>query len=335
MTICFGGDYIPVRALETEMFPGLRIANLECAFADSGVASGKAYTSVLPFDRARGDNVGRFAALSVANNHVCDAGNFSEHLRFLREKFPGVRFFGTVDRPYAELESGGMRVAVIGCLERCRSRGSMIFREEDVLPLLKGIRGRFDRVYVCPHWGKESEYTRYPSPRQIRLAHRWIDAGADGVFGSHSHVFQGRELYRGKPVFYSLGNFCFPHPESALYAGTDWGLTVRLNDDGGAEPRFHRFDGEGNLRQTAAAEGIMLLDRISSPLADWNLWQWGRRIGGVYIGKNMASWKLRIGKKFPVNFVKFLVWNFMPLTIWMRICSWFPRKEVLENDKTD
>ncbi len=325
--LCFCGDYVPVRALDTEMAPGLRVANLECAFADAGVASGKAYTSVLPPDRATEENVGRFAALSVANNHVCDAGDFTAQLRRLEAKFPNVRFFGTVEHPYAELDADGKRVAVIGCLERCRSRGSRIFREEDVLPLLARLKIRFDRVYVCPHRGKESEYTRYPSPRQIRLAHRWIDAGADGVFGSHSHVFQGRELYRGKPVYYSLGNFCFPHPESALYPGTDWGLTVRLNDDGGAEPGFHRFDGEGNLRRADTAEGIALLDRISSPLEDWSMWRWGRRIGGLYIGKNMASWKLRIGKKFPVNFVKFLVWNIMPLTIWMRICALFPEVE--------
>lgn len=36
-----------------------------------------------------------------------------------------------------------------------------------------------------------------------------IDAGADAVIGSHPHVVQGTETYNGKPIVYSLGNFCF------------------------------------------------------------------------------------------------------------------------------
>ena len=163
------------------------------------------------------------------------------------------------------------------------------------------------------------------------MAHRWIDAGADGVFGSHSHVFQGRESYRGKPVYYSLGNFCFPHPESRLYRGTDWGLTVQL-DIGGNEttPHFHRFDGDGRIRAADREEGMEQLDGISAPLENWSYLDWGRAVGGLYIRKNMASWKLRLWKKFPVNFLKYLVWNAMPLTIWMRVCSWSPQEEVHE-----
>jgi poly-gamma-glutamate synthesis protein (capsule biosynthesis protein) len=38
-----------------------------------------------------------------------------------------------------------------------------------------------------------------------------IDSGADGVIGSHPHVLQGFEYYKGKPIAYSLGNFLFPN----------------------------------------------------------------------------------------------------------------------------
>lgn len=48
-----------------------------------------------------------------------------------------------------------------------------------------------------------------PQEYQRALARRYIDAGADLVIGSHPHVLQGIEYYKGKPIFYSLGNFVF------------------------------------------------------------------------------------------------------------------------------
>ena len=183
-----GGDYIPLSDCATRR-KGVFVGNLECVFADSEIASGKAYVSVLSGGCVENIARGGFAALSLANNHVYDAGEsaFVGMRQRLAEKCPGIQFFGTVDKPYAALEDSGRRIAVIGSLEPCRSRGKEIFKEENVEALIKEIRGRFDAVYVYPHWGKEGEYTRWPSPRQRKLARCWIDAGADCVFGSHSH----------------------------------------------------------------------------------------------------------------------------------------------------
>ncbi len=64
-----------------------------------------------------------------------------------------------------------------------------------------------DVIIVNFHWGLEKEH--YPQKEQIRLAHQVIDAGADLIIGHHPHVLQGVELYKGKAVFYSLGNFIF------------------------------------------------------------------------------------------------------------------------------
>lgn len=57
------------------------------------------------------------------------------------------------------------------------------------------------------HWGIESEYLPYQV--QIDLAHAAIDAGADAVIGTHPHVLQSMEIYRGRLIAYSLGNFAF------------------------------------------------------------------------------------------------------------------------------
>lgn len=64
-----------------------------------------------------------------------------------------------------------------------------------------------DLIIACCHWGIEGEH--YPIDFQKKLAHELIDCGADLVIGNHPHVLQGVELYNGKVICYSLGNFSF------------------------------------------------------------------------------------------------------------------------------
>jgi len=62
-------------------------------------------------------------------------------------------------------------------------------------------------IVVCPHWG--GEHTLRPIPAQIETAHRIIDAGADLIVGHHTHTLQTIEVYRGRRIYYSIGNFIF------------------------------------------------------------------------------------------------------------------------------
>lgn len=64
-----------------------------------------------------------------------------------------------------------------------------------------------DLIVAYLHFG--NEYSTSPNEDQIRIAHELIDYGADVVVGAHPHVTQGIEMYKGKPIFYSLGNFIF------------------------------------------------------------------------------------------------------------------------------
>src|SRR5690606_9424735 len=70
-----------------------------------------------------------------------------------------------------------------------------------------------DLVIVMIHWGIER--APEPEPYQVSKAHALIDAGADLVIGSHPHVLQGLESYKGKWIAYSLGNFIFTVSGSA------------------------------------------------------------------------------------------------------------------------
>jgi hypothetical protein len=88
------------------------------------------------------------------------------------------------------------------------------------LALLQGIVERAkrnaDMLVVCLHWGVER--APLPSAYQVDLARLFVDAGADAIVGSHPHVLQPAELYRGKPILYSLGNFVHPGTgNTALY----------------------------------------------------------------------------------------------------------------------
>ena len=72
-----------------------------------------------------------------------------------------------------------------------------------------------DLIVAYMHYG--NEYSRSPNDNQIRISHELIDYGADVVIGSHPHVTQGIEMYKGKPIFYSLGNFIFDQSNPATH----------------------------------------------------------------------------------------------------------------------
>ena len=69
------------------------------------------------------------------------------------------------------------------------------------------VKTEVDFIIVYTHWGQE--YKTHSNYREQKLAHQFIDAGADLIIGSHPHVIQEKEIYKGKTIYYSLGNFIF------------------------------------------------------------------------------------------------------------------------------
>lgn len=135
----------------------------------------------------------------------------------------------------------------------------------DLAPLIARLKQDPDmRVLMFPHWG--NEYQGRHSSRQEQLAHAWIDAGADVVVGSHPHVIQDTEVYRGKPIIYSLGNLLFDQnfsqatQQGLLLAGnfTDKGLQLF-----GLPVQSVKY--KPQLMRGAAKRAI--LDRLYQPLA--------------------------------------------------------------------
>ena len=325
MNIKLTGDWLPGSSLRLDLKGdgGVWVGNLECVFTDKAITSGKAYTSILPLECVDNVSSSSFTGLSLANNHVYDAGSeaFTRMHESLKEKCPQIQFFGVEDKPYAAFKSAGKSVAVIGSLEPCRSRGNEIFKEEDVGGLIRDIRNQHDFIIVYPHWGKDGEYTRWPSPRQRKLARRWIDAGADGVFGSHSHVFQGHETYKGKAIYYSLGNFYFPHPENRLYEGTDVGLCVDVKDVKVSESFV--CNGMAVEEEAEVKRLSEVLEATSDPLKDWTTWRWAKAIGPFNLRKNTASWRVRLRRNLMRTLPKYWAWQISPKTLLFRFASLF------------
>lgn len=97
-----------------------------------------------------------------------------------------------------------------------------------VLEQIKAAKDVCDFVVVYVHWGIER--AEHPEEYQKTMGRQYIDAGADLVIGSHPHVLQGIEYYKGKPIVYSLGNFVFGSsiPRTLLLRAEWDGEQVRL-----------------------------------------------------------------------------------------------------------
>jgi poly-gamma-glutamate synthesis protein (capsule biosynthesis protein) len=72
---------------------------------------------------------------------------------------------------------------------------------------IRALRPKVDFLIVFTHWG--TEYVPTQNNDQRAMARLAIDTGADLVVGAHPHVIQPNEVYRDKPIIYSLGNFIF------------------------------------------------------------------------------------------------------------------------------
>lgn len=79
--------------------------------------------------------------------------------------------------------------------------------KSEIIDKIKQYSPQVDWLIISIHWG--NEYLPKPEKWRIDFAHQLIDAGADIIHGHHPHVWQEQEIYQGKPIFYSFGNFIF------------------------------------------------------------------------------------------------------------------------------
>lgn len=162
--------------------------------------------------------------VSTANNHAMDA----EHLGLIDTRDAldraGIGHVGTglnledARKPHI-VERDGIRIAFLGYAQFVNggAGGFALPDRSGVVPMsppiieedIRRVRDQVDYVVVSFHWSRENTQETHPDDRSF--AKSVLDAGADIVLGHHPHMPRGVEIYKGKPIFYSLGNLIFGH----------------------------------------------------------------------------------------------------------------------------
>ena len=193
-----------------------------------------------------------FDAMTFANNHHMDCGDlaFFDTLDLLREQRIATCGAGrniAEAREPAIVERNGVKVAFLGyssilfpgyaagprapgCapmrihtyyrMSEEEQPGSPALIEtipdhDDLRALQNDVakaKAAADIVVVSPHWGVHFKPVEI-SPYETTVARAAIDAGADLVFGHHAHIMKGIQVYKGKAIIHSLGNFAFALPD--------------------------------------------------------------------------------------------------------------------------
>jgi poly-gamma-glutamate synthesis protein (capsule biosynthesis protein) len=222
-----------------------------------------------------------FSIVSLANNHTLNFGavGLKDTFKYLTQA--GIKYVGAglnfqaANQPVF-LESQGIKFAFLAfndadvvpdSYEASDSRsGTAFMRSDKMIQAVKSVRPQADVVIVSMHSG--TEYVAESNDSQVQFARAAIDAGADLVLGHHPHVVQTMEQYKGKYIFYSLGNFVF---DQSWSRETTQGLAVKIyfRQDGVSKISFLPVIIESNSqpRPAASREAEEILSRLKFSLA--------------------------------------------------------------------
>ncbi len=193
--------------------------NLESIISNKGHAIKKPITFRADTSLIKALKWAGFNVINIANNHALDFGRngLKDCIKRLADNdFNTVGGGNTLKEAYRPLiiKKDSIKLAFVsycdiatGVPERKNVPEIARFNLDTALSTIRRIKDSVDFVIVSLHWG--TEYVHYPSRNQKKVAHSLIDAGASIIIGHHPHVIQEVEFYKGKTIFYSLGNFIF------------------------------------------------------------------------------------------------------------------------------
>ncbi len=184
----------------------------------------KAYN--FQFSKSTGERLKKagVSLVNLANNHIFDC--YLEGVRATENNLDdfGIEYFGgrTIEKSHISKQIGEKNIAFLGIDETVQP-----IPLHDFYPLVGKLKEENDYVVVNIHWG--IEYQKQHSKNQEQIAHSLIDSGADIIFGHHPHVIESVEVYKGKAIFYSLGNFVFDQLEAETNQGIAGGVILGQN----------------------------------------------------------------------------------------------------------
>ncbi len=277
-----GYDYPYTDTKKEIMKADIAMANLECPLTDRGRAVLKRPDLIFRGNKLNGAALkdAGFDIMSLANNHTMDQcrEGLTDTIELLESC--GIRALGagatrSEAREPVFIEKKGKRVGFLGYSDFPPE--GYIYDEykadvartdmDSLVEEVRAAREDCDFLIVSFHWGKE--FDCYPGDRQIEMAHRAVESGADLIIGHHPHVLQGMEKYKGKLIFYSLGNFVF---DRQIPKGTDESLIIDItfDRDGFREARAIPVKIE-NCRPIVAKgqEGELILEKFKAYSGDY------------------------------------------------------------------
>src|SRR6267143_1772185 len=214
----FGPDYPFEGVLPLFRRAPIVMGNLEGPFAEKSRKQQRNFSYRVDVSLASSLSRAGINVVTLANNHLMDCGRSGvlETLDALSNANVFALGAGTNERTAHEpviRQAGTMRIGLLGYYWNRRTAatadrpGSAMDPPEALEADIRGLREHADRIVVTFHWGVP--YEREPSSEDRAKAHFAVDCGADAVVGHHPHIVQPFEIYRGCPIFYSVGNFAF------------------------------------------------------------------------------------------------------------------------------
>lgn len=223
-----GNDYIFSGIKNRFAGNDLVVCNLEGPLTDNksvsvGTAMDEKNNLIFTFDPGLAKTLAdlNIKLVDIGNNHILNFGAAGAEKTKKYLLAAGINYFGdtgATEKKYWVQEIEGKKLGFINY--NFSVKGSAQAALEDI----KLAKQEADLVVVCPHWGTEYK-TGDPGPNVRNLAHQFVDAGADLIIGTHPHVVQTSEIYQGKKIYYSLGNFIF---DQYFSKETQKGLAVKV-----------------------------------------------------------------------------------------------------------
>lgn len=179
------------------------LGNLECVVSPKGLVSTDHNPFRAPPFSIRILKDAGVDLVSLANNHSLDFGQIAYDDQIARLTAEGLPFIGGHSSSHGPEEPwittvNGLKIGFLGFYLRTQ--------EGCVADAIRA-RPKVDVLVVFFHWGLED--VTEPIRLQRNRGHALIDAGVDLIVGTHVHVLQPEEWYKGKLIFYGLGNFVF------------------------------------------------------------------------------------------------------------------------------
>lgn len=180
--------------------------------------------------------------ISLAKNHKLDvigAGkSYSEAYKPLIKEINGLKigFVNASEAQFGVLDGSNLN----------QSSGYAWINHPLVDESIIKLKDKVDKIIVCVHAGLEN-YS-IPLVQWKDRYRRLCDIGADCIIGSHPHVPQGFEVYKKKPIFYSLGNFYFDSESFTNSPDYSFSVILKITKDEILFDLIYHYKKDGKVR---------------------------------------------------------------------------------------